>query len=228
VTATSRSSPAVTATQVVNFTMPEVHGVTLTADPSVFATTPGGPATTTLTLRAVGNVTETVSFTATLPAGMTAGGLDPVTLTPGQTPTQTVTLTPATTAALNSRLAATITANYGSTAPVATFVLITVHVRSAQTVAIAQAAVAAGLADNATLADRPDAAGRCGFSTSDHARRRHLLARAVPARPDGHPARADPLSPFVAPLQPIRRLDAGDTAALLALLPASSTTHQHP
>src|SRR5262249_55245450 len=48
VTATSTSNPAITATKVVNFTVPDVHGVTFTTSPAMVAVTPGGSAATTL------------------------------------------------------------------------------------------------------------------------------------------------------------------------------------
>src|SRR5262249_56089938 len=92
-----------------------VHGVNLTANPSVVATLPGGSANTTLTLQAVGNVADSITLTATLPSGIAATGLPsgPVALNPGESTSIIVGLKPAASTALNSTLTATFTATFG-------------------------------------------------------------------------------------------------------------------
>ena len=113
VTATSTTDPGLTAAQTVSFTMPEVHGVTLVSDPPALNTTPGAPTTATLTLKAVGNVPESVTLAANPSVGLTVNGLGPVTLEVGESKTETITLTPDAATPLNSTLFATVTATFG-------------------------------------------------------------------------------------------------------------------
>ncbi|MFO0806097.1 MAG: transglutaminase domain-containing protein [Gemmataceae bacterium] len=113
VTATSTTNPAITQTRTVSFTMPEVHGVILTATPSGFGALPGGSVTSDLVVTAVGNVSEAVRLSGVLSAGLTVPEL-PTTLTlaPGESQTLPLSLLVADTAALNSMLAARITARF--------------------------------------------------------------------------------------------------------------------
>ena len=133
--------------------MPDIDAVSLTGSPDdARAARPGVAATATLTLQNVGNVSETVTLSTTTPAGLTAGSLGTVTLAPGATQTETLTLTPDASATLNQTLATTITASFGpSSTPVTTTDEIDLLVRSAQTVAVSQAAIAAGSANNTQL-----------------------------------------------------------------------------
>jgi uncharacterized membrane protein len=110
VTATSATSPAVTATQTEDFTVPTIPGVNLSADPTSLSTAPGVPVSTTLKLQGVGNVPETVALSVQTPAGVSASGLtSPVAVGIGQSVSQTLTLTPAANAPLGTPLVATVT-----------------------------------------------------------------------------------------------------------------------
>jgi hypothetical protein len=120
-----------------------------TSDPSALSSTPGTPASTTLTLKAVGNVPEDVTLSATLPAGLTASGLSPVTLAAGEVATQTFTLTPATSTPLNTTMTATITATFGpASASQTATTQVSSLVRSQETVAVEQTVLAAAAAQN--------------------------------------------------------------------------------
>ena len=134
--------------------MPVVDGVTLSVSPVELNTVPGTPVTATITLQDVGNVPETVSLATTLPSGLTASSLSPVTLAVGQTTTETITLTPDASTPLNTFLQATLTATYGpSASPATTTVQIPVHVVVPGALAIAQASVAAGQLGETSLAN---------------------------------------------------------------------------
>ena len=155
VTATSTTDPSITQTRTVTFTMPNVDAVTITSNPTSLNTIPGTPVTATLTLTDAGNVPETVSLAATLPAVLMASTLSPVRLAVGQTTTETITLTPAASTPLNSTLDATITATFGpSASPVTQTVDIPLQVEVPGASAIATASVAAGQLGNTNLADR--------------------------------------------------------------------------
>jgi uncharacterized membrane protein len=152
VTATSSTTSSITQTQTETFTVPAIGAVSLTSDPTSLSSSPGVATTATLTLVNDGNVSETVSLSAATPSGLTAGSLPNLTLAPGASQTETVTLTPDASAPLNQSLEATITASYGpSASPVTTGAVVDLLVRSTQTVAVSQAAVAANSASNTGL-----------------------------------------------------------------------------
>ena len=152
VTATSTTTSSITQTQTEMFTVPDIDAVSLSSSPASLSSTPGSPATATLTIQNDGNVSETVTLNAAAPSGLTTGGLAPLTIAPGATQTETVTITPSASAALNQTLTTTITAIYGpSASPLTTGVDIGLLVRSAQAVAVSQAAIAAGSANNTQL-----------------------------------------------------------------------------
>ncbi len=156
VTATSASNPAITKTQVVSFTMPEVHAVTFISTPSAVNTTPGAAVSAILSLQDVGNVPESVTLSSTLPTGLLATGLpSSVNLTPGQTKTIPITLTPAASTPLNTTQTATFTETFGPAASSSTQQLtlqLRVVVPGAD--AIANAAVAANQLGNVNLTNR--------------------------------------------------------------------------
>jgi uncharacterized membrane protein len=155
VTATSTATAAITATEAESFVVPEVHGLTIVSDPQVLNTTPGVPATATLTLQAVGNVPESVALAASLPAGLSASSPAPVVLGIGESRTFTIALTPAAATPLHSRLTAAITATFGpSGSPLAQTVSIPVQVAVPGADAIADAAIAANQLGDANLAAR--------------------------------------------------------------------------
>jgi len=118
VTATSATNSAITQTQTETFTTPEVHAVTQISPPAAPNASPGSPVTTTITLQNQGNVSENTALDVSLPPGLTASGLSPVTLGVGQSASQTLTLTPAADAPLNSTLTATVTLGPASTTDV--------------------------------------------------------------------------------------------------------------
>jgi uncharacterized membrane protein len=160
VTAASTSDPAVTQQQNVSLTMPQVDAVTLTDQPTAVSTTPGTPVSTTLTLTNAGNVAENVTLASTLPTGLTASPLNPVSLAIGQSTTETLTLTPDASTPLNSLLQATVTATFGPAAAPATQTLaVPVSVVAPGVTAIGDAAVAAEQIGNTNLAGRLDDLG---------------------------------------------------------------------
>jgi uncharacterized membrane protein len=224
VTATSASNPAVTQTVTESFTVPPVDAVTVAATPVQVTSTPGAPTTATLTLVNVGNVSENVTLAATAPTDLTVSGLSPMPLDPGKTATETITLTPDASATLNDTLAATITATYGQAgAPLTASTQADVLVRSPQTVAVSQAAVAATQGNNSDLAANlsslgdiiaqlqatPTDPGSCGRAT--------FLLGNLSALLSADPA----LASFVSQLQPLQaKASACDGTGLLALVPA--------
>ena len=152
VTATSTTDPSITQTETVTFTMPAVHAVTVTVTPAAITTTPGVPATATLTLKNVGNVDEAgVALAVTAPAGLAVAGLSPQSLAVGRTVTLTVTFTPDAGTPLNTSLAATITATTGT---VVQRVVVPVSVAVPGAAAIGTAAEAAGRLGQPDLAAR--------------------------------------------------------------------------
>jgi uncharacterized membrane protein len=146
------AAPAVAVAATASFTIPPVHGVTLTADPTGITTIPGHEADLTFTATAVGNVPENVNFTAALSPGMTLAGLTNVSLNPGRSSAQTLRFTPAIGTPLSSTLQATITANFNGSEPVTITIPVRVAVPGAD--AIANAATAAQNLGNSNLANR--------------------------------------------------------------------------
>jgi uncharacterized repeat protein (TIGR01451 family) len=224
VTATSASNPAITQTVNQSFTVPAVDGVTVAGSPVQVTSTPDTPTIVTLTFVNVGNVSENVTLAPTTPTDLTVSGLTLMTVAAGKTATETITLTPDASAALNATLAATITATYGPTsAPLTASTEVDVLVRSPQTVAVSQAAVAATQGNNTDLATNlselgdtfaqlqatPTDAGSSGRAQFLLGNLSDLLS-------------ADPgLASFVSQLQPLQAAaSAHDTAGLLALVPA--------
>ena len=131
---------------------PEIHGVTITANPPTVSTTPGVQGETTLTIRSVGNVAENVTFTTDLPVNLTLHGLSSASLNIGQIVTQTITLIPSASVPLNNTLTAQISANFGTPESQTLFLPVRVVVPGAD--AIAGASVAAGQLGNTALANR--------------------------------------------------------------------------
>ncbi|MEZ5504340.1 MAG: transglutaminase domain-containing protein, partial [Halioglobus sp.] len=112
VTSVSHSGTTTTVNHL--FNVPAITGVQLSHTPSALATSPGVPIQTDLVVQAVGNAPVDVGFNLTLPADLALSGLAPVTLSPGETATQTLTLTPSGAASLNSRLVAQVDADVGA------------------------------------------------------------------------------------------------------------------
>ena len=156
VTATSTTNAVLTKSQLVSFTVPAVDALTLTSSPTSVNTTPGSPATATITITNAGNVPENnITLAATTSSGLTVSGLMPLSLAVGQSATETVTLTPNAATPLNSTLDATISATYGpSLTPATQSLNLTVQVVVPGAAAIANAAVAAAQLGNSDLANR--------------------------------------------------------------------------
>ena len=153
VTATSTTDSAITKSQVVTFTVPQIDAVTLTSDPVALVSSPNARATATLSLTNNGNVSEIVSLAATLPGGVTASGLTQVTVAAGATQTETITLTPSSSVALDTSLSTPIIATYGPAGNTqSSSVQIGLTVRSAVAIAATEASNSAAQAGNAPLA----------------------------------------------------------------------------
>ncbi len=159
VTATSASDPAITQTQTETFIMPRIDAVTLVSDTPTQDLVPGGGWGFSFTLQNVGNVTETVDPTATIPAGLDLPGgffsLNNVTLAPGQSVVETATHGSDPTLPLNSTQTVTVTATYGpAAAPLTQTVQMTLDMILAGTQYIGGMGIAAAQAGLTDMADR--------------------------------------------------------------------------
>jgi uncharacterized membrane protein len=155
VSVSSTTDPAITSTGTQSFTIPEMHGISLASIPASPSSTPGVPVTTTITLQNVGNVPENITLAATLPPGLTAGGLSSVALEVGQSVKETITLTTDAATPYNTTLIATLTATYGlSGSPLTQTIQVPVQVVIPGIQAIHDAGAAATQLGNADLAAR--------------------------------------------------------------------------
>ncbi len=156
VTATSATNAQITKTQTENFIVPAINALAVTSTPVSLNTLPGVGVTDTITITNVGNVPETnIALAATLPGGLTATGLAPLTLAVGQSATEIVTFTPSASTPLGSTLGATITATFGpSTALQTQSLSLSVDVVAPGVQAIANASVAAQQLGNTGLVGR--------------------------------------------------------------------------
>ncbi len=177
---TSVSNAAVTATGSQGFTVPAVHAVTLAVTPASATVPPGETAAVSLAVSAVGNVGESVTLDATLPAGLALTGLQtPVVLTPGQTVMQSLGFTPDAGVALGTTLAVSLTASFGNPPSIAgTLVSITTAIPGAAP-AMHGAAAADALGNPslaATLTDLGTAITALFAAPDDPLRRARVLA----------------------------------------------------
>jgi uncharacterized membrane protein len=157
VTANSASNGTITDTQLVSFTVPAIHGVSLTADPFEVSTTPGIAQQVAIVLAAAGNVPENVTLTVELPPGLSINGLTNQSLAVGEARAITVTLTPSSSVPLNTSLRARIKASFGGQELV--ILEIPVNVVAPGVEAVGRAATAARSINNADLANRLDDLG---------------------------------------------------------------------
>lgn len=152
----STTNPSVSAVASQTFIASEIPAIALSYNPALLSSTPGTPASTTLTLRSVGNVPAgDVALAINTPPGLTVSGLtSPVTLGEGESTTQELTLTPAANTPLNSMLTATITATFGSVSgqPQTDGAQVNLSIKPAETIAVEQAALAALQTQNSQLA----------------------------------------------------------------------------
>ena len=155
VTATSTTDPSITQTQTVTFTVPEIDAVSLTSSPTSLSSSPGVAATTTLTLQNDGNVSETVTLSATTPTGLTASEPDADHARRWRDPdrdTDAHARDASTAAQRDARHHdhGQLWADFGS--PITTTDEIDLLVQSAQAAAVSTASIAAGAANNSQLA----------------------------------------------------------------------------
>jgi uncharacterized repeat protein (TIGR01451 family) len=154
VTATSAGNSSITQSQTETFTMPAIDAVTITANPTAVSTVPGGSTTSILTITNAGNIAENgITLTDTASSGLVVTGLAPVSLSIGQSTTETVTLAPNASTPLNTTLDTAIIATYGST-PQTTTVDLPVRVVIPGADALANAATAANTLGRTDLANR--------------------------------------------------------------------------
>ena len=174
----SISRPGVDSSATETFVMPEVHGVLLTSDSVDLTALPGSPVTTTLTIEAVGNVIESVTFDIGLPDGLNLSGVMPTNVTPGQPVTQTLTLTSEIGVPLNTTLPLNLTANFGGLTDSPLTLLLRVAAPGAA--AIAGASQAASELGKPELAQRLNelsiALNKVAESPGDMAAKRQALA----------------------------------------------------
>lgn len=125
--ATSVSAPAMTRTVTKSFAMPVIDAVIITSDPPSVSSIPGLAATTTVTLKNVGNVDSNASVVITTSDGLTVSGIGtaPIAIPVGGSVTQTLTLTPAATASLNTTLIATVNVGPAATQDVVSILSVT-------------------------------------------------------------------------------------------------------
>jgi Transglutaminase-like superfamily/LVIVD repeat len=115
VTVTSATSPSVTASKLVSFTVPAVQALTLSLSPTALSTTPGTAVNSTLTLQSAGNIAVTGTLSAVADPNLSLSGLSPsVSLNAGQTSQQTLTLMPLANAPVGVPLAVNISAAFGT------------------------------------------------------------------------------------------------------------------
>jgi uncharacterized membrane protein len=148
---TGRNSGA-TDTQLVTFTIPEVHGVVLTSAPTEVSTTPGIAIDAVVSIESRGNVPETVNLTVETTGGLVVDGLQQVTLTPGERRQLSLTLTPPAGTPLNSTLSVKIFAMFDGREPVE--LIVPVHVAAPGVLSVSRSATAAQELGNEALADR--------------------------------------------------------------------------
>ncbi len=225
---TSTTNPTtITTSASESFTVPGIDAVTIAASPSAVSTTTSAGVADTITLADVGNLPETVTLAATPPTGVTAAGLgSSVSLVPGQSQTVMVTLTPDGTVPLNSALNIPITATFGpSAAPQTATANIGLTVRSAQVVAVQQAASAAGNTQiGGTLSNLADALAQLQASPSDPAQLQHVqlelnnlntLIQADPTLAKQTPSLVAALQPLITDANP-----GSNVSTLLSAVPA--------
>ncbi len=155
VTAASTSDSSIAQTQTVNFTVPEIDAVSITAITPGLSTSPGVGAADVLTITNTGNVAENNITLIATGNGLAIAGLAPLSLAPNQSMTETVTITPDASEPLNSLLDATITAIFGPPAALTSQSFdIPVEVAVPGASAIASASVAAEQLGDTDLSNR--------------------------------------------------------------------------
>ena len=154
VTVTDLNNPSVAATVSESCVIPDVHEVTLSADPIEKAVMPGSSVPVTLTLKAEGNTTENVTLSQNLPNGVSLIGLpNQVSLVQGETKSFDLSLNIGASVAVDQVLTPIITADVaGAIAPSQRDVGIRLSIRSAEIKPIEWAGIKAANQGNLQLA----------------------------------------------------------------------------
>jgi uncharacterized membrane protein len=114
VRAQSVSDPSVNASQSIDFTVPDIHGIRVEADPGSVSVPPGTAADVALTFTAVGNVAEQLTLQNAASAGLAVSGfVSNVSLNPGASASQNLTLTPDAGVPLGTTLNLVLQGTYG-------------------------------------------------------------------------------------------------------------------
>ncbi len=152
VTVTSASNPAITVSQPLQFIVPAVQAIMMSASPAMLSTTTANPVSSTLTLQSVGNVPVSATLSAATDPNLVLGGLPPsVALGVGGSATANLTITPGTNAPLSNPLLATVTATFGNSQ--ISVAELTVQVNAVQALAASAGATAAQMLGRADIAN---------------------------------------------------------------------------
>jgi hypothetical protein len=115
VTATSGSDSNIVATKAVSFSMPTIHSITVTANPTDINTIPNAAISTTFTFQNTGNVQEQVTLASVLPNGLTLTNVPAfINLAPGATTTVVGSFKSAAGTPINTTLTGTLYLTYGA------------------------------------------------------------------------------------------------------------------
>lgn len=95
-----------------NYTVPQIHGVTLSIDPLSLSLAPNGSQIAKVTVKAVGNVSESVAFTLTPGAAVNTSGIPNTTLAVGETKTFNIQVSASAGAALGTNSKVVIEARF--------------------------------------------------------------------------------------------------------------------
>ena len=109
----SQTNSTVVETHNEQLTVPEVHGVAITADDTRWSLLPGTTQQATITFTSVGNIRQDVDVNVASSTGLTVVGLDNLSLEPGEVISQSVTLTTDSSVPLHTLLEAAIDASFG-------------------------------------------------------------------------------------------------------------------
>ncbi|MEZ6088875.1 MAG: dockerin type I domain-containing protein [Pirellulaceae bacterium] len=146
------SAPSTANTTQVSFTVPEIRGLVLSANPSIVTTNVATPGTAQFVVTSNANVVQHVNFAADTRSGLSVSGLADITIDPGETIVQTLHLTPSSNQPLNGISQLVIEASFGGQLPQVLQIPVRVGVPGAD--AIGNAAGAARQFGNQELADR--------------------------------------------------------------------------
>lgn len=151
----SATNPGVTSGVNGSFSVPELHAMKLSINPSSPNAAPGVPVAVELNLKSEGNVPENITISVQVPSGLMSSSLNNMNLAVGSSVTQSFMLTPSANVPLNTTLTAIITATFGpSSSPQTQTLQIPVFVAAPGAQAIADASSAANQLNKPDLANR--------------------------------------------------------------------------